>query len=68
MIRAKSFIGKTYRVLAEKINSKDGGLLDGMTYTGRAVTFKADRSLLNSFVDIKVEESKNGILLGQLIF
>ncbi|MDE7395332.1 MAG: tRNA (N6-isopentenyl adenosine(37)-C2)-methylthiotransferase MiaB [Clostridiales bacterium] len=61
---AAESVGKTYTVLAAE--SKNGHIL-GETECGKAVTFDGDASLIGKFVRVKITQSKNSKLFGEVL-
>ena len=58
-------IGKTYRVLCEEQSERDGYLI-GHTDGTSVVEFKAEASLIGSFVNVKIDSYSN-VLCGTII-
>ncbi len=63
----KSQIGRTERVLVESASERDEGSVMGKTGRFLAVNFKGDRSLIGSFVDVKITGAGKNTLRGELI-
>ena len=60
-------LGKTFEVLVESEASRDASHVYGKTRTGRVVDFEGDKSLIGSFVKVKIEQTRNWTLSGKLI-
>lgn len=58
------YVGKTLEILVEDVNPKYEGTVCGRTDSGRLVTFKGDKSLIGSFVDVKITETQSSALFG----
>lgn len=63
----KKNIGKTLKVLAEKVQLKNSGQVSGHSTCQKVVNFKADSSILGEIVDVKIKESKVNTLFGELV-
>ncbi|WBY64977.1 tRNA (N6-isopentenyl adenosine(37)-C2)-methylthiotransferase MiaB [Thermocaproicibacter melissae] len=64
--RCAKEVGKTYRVLVEKQNEKDG-LLCGRTDGNVIVLFEGSKELIGNFAEVKITAARNWILRGELI-
>lgn len=58
------YVGKTLEILVEDVNPKYVGTVCGRTDSGRLVTFKGDKSLIGSFVNVKITETQSSALFG----
>ncbi|MCQ2481462.1 MAG: tRNA (N6-isopentenyl adenosine(37)-C2)-methylthiotransferase MiaB [Clostridia bacterium] len=63
--RTSASLGKTYRVLCESINEKNG-LMEGRTEGNIIIEFPADKSVIGSFRNVTVTECLTWILRGEL--
>ena len=63
----KRFVGKTMRVLADGKSRKHEGFLTGKSNEFIIAEFKGDESLIGSFVNIKVTDSMNWAVTGEII-
>lgn len=63
----KRFVGKTMRVLADGKSRKHEGFLTGKSNEFIIVEFEGDESLIGSFVNIKVTDSMNWAVTGEII-
>lgn len=63
----RRFIGKTMRVLADGKSKKREGFLTGKSNEFIIVEFKGDESLIGQFVNIKVTDSMNWAVTGEII-
>ena len=64
--RSQSILGSIQRVLVEESNEKRG-LLAGKTEGNLNCDFAGDPSLVGSYVNVKVTESRNWVLKGDLV-
>lgn len=64
---SETFIGKTLRVLVEGKSPKKEGYLIGSIDQGKAISFKADESLIGQFVWVKVVSAKLTTLTGEIV-
>lgn len=64
---AKKMVGKTYQVLVEEVSKKNKELLSGYTENNKIVHFKGDKSLIGSFVNVKINESHLYSLMGEIV-
>ncbi len=62
----KRFIGRTLRVLVSG-EGKTEGLLTGKSSEYIIVEFKGDKSLIGTFVEVKVTQSRNWSVFGELV-
>ncbi|MGL5973068.1 MAG: MiaB/RimO family radical SAM methylthiotransferase, partial [Oscillospiraceae bacterium] len=60
-------IGEEYKVLVEDQGKSGDGYLTGKTDSNIAVDFLGDESLMGKFVKVKIKDSLNWALLGELI-
>lgn len=63
----RRFIGKTMRVLADGKSKKREGFLTGKSNEFIIAEFKGDESLIGQFVNIKVTDSMNWAVTGEMI-
>ncbi len=63
----KKMLGKTYRVLCEGTSKNTKGLMAGRTDGNVIVEFKGDTSLIGSYCFVRVNESLNWLVRGELI-
>lgn len=63
----KRFVGKTMRVLADGKSRKHEGFLTGKSNEFIIAEFEGDESLIGSFVNIKVTDSMNWAVTGEII-
>lgn len=59
------YVGTTQLVLADGESKNDPEMLTGRTESGKAVNFRADKSLIGSFVNVKITEAKTWSLNGE---
>jgi tRNA-2-methylthio-N6-dimethylallyladenosine synthase len=64
--RCAKEVGKTYRVLVEEQNEKNG-LLSGRTDGNVIVLFEGGKELIGNFAEVKITAARNWILRGELI-
>ena len=62
----RGYIGRTMRVLCEGVGRTRDGYLTGKTIQNIIVDFDGDKSLIGSFVDVKITGALNWALLGEL--
>ncbi|MBT8141010.1 MAG: tRNA (N6-isopentenyl adenosine(37)-C2)-methylthiotransferase MiaB [Gammaproteobacteria bacterium] len=62
-----SMLGKTYRVLVEKISVKDKNQISGRTDNNRWVNFDGPESLIGQFVDVQITEALTNSLRGRML-
>ena len=63
----KRFVGKTERVLVEGESKQGEGWLFGKTSAFTIVEFKGDKSLIGTFVNVKITDSRNWAVSGELV-
>ncbi len=63
----RRFIGKTMRVLADGKSKKREGFLTGKSNEFIIAEFKGDESLIGQFVNIKVTDSMNWAVTGEIV-
>jgi tRNA-2-methylthio-N6-dimethylallyladenosine synthase len=64
----RRMVGKVETILVTQVSNKDPGKMIGRSENNRSVYFRCDdHSLVGKFVKIKVEESFNNSLFGQLL-
>ncbi len=63
---SKGYEGKSYEILCEDNAPKKDGYVCGRTDSGRMVTFKGDKSLIGSFVNVTIEKSQSASLFGKI--
>lgn len=63
----KRFVGRTLRVLVDSESKKHKGYLNGKSNEFVIAEFKGDKSLIGQFADIKVTESMNWAVKGEII-
>jgi len=61
-----TYTGKTVEVLIEDVNPKYQGTICGRTESGRLVTTKGDSSLIGTFCDIEITQSRSASLFGNI--
>ncbi len=64
--RTGSMLGKTYRVLVEGESKNKENYLSGRTDGNIIIEFPADKALIGRFTNVKVTESLNWILRGEV--
>ena len=62
-----SYVGKTEKVLVEGRSKTNPETLAGRTEGGKIVNFVADESVIGTFVDLKITESRTWSLVGEMI-
>ena len=62
-----NLLGKTLKVFVESISKSNNDVLTAKTEGGKTVDFVGDESLIGSFVNVKIIESKTWFLLGELV-
>lgn len=65
-VRYRRFIGRTMHVLVEGESKRGNGWLFGKSNEFIIVEFMGDRSLIGTFVDVQITESKNWAVCGVL--
>ena len=63
----KRFTGRTMRVLVDCESRKHEGFLNGKSSEFIIAEFKGDKNLIGQFADIKVTDSKNWAVCGEII-
>lgn len=63
---APTIIGTTQRVLVEEVSEKRG-VLCGKTEGNLNCDFEGSESLVGQFVDVKITDSRNWVLKGELV-
>lgn len=63
----RGYIGRTMRVLCEGVGRTRDGCLTGKTIQNIIVDFDGDKSLIGSFVDVRITGALNWALLGELV-
>lgn len=63
----KRFIGNTVRVLVEGESKQGEGWLFGKSSAYTIVEFKGDKSLIGSFVNVKITDARNWAVSGELV-
>lgn len=64
--RNKTYLGKTQSVLVEGASKTDPEMMTGRNYANKIVNFKGDKSLKDTFADIKITKAQTWILYGEL--
>ena len=62
-----AYFGKIVKVFVEGESKTDSNVLCGKTEGGKTVDFMADKSLIGSFVNVRIIECKTWNLIGELI-
>ena len=65
-MRCAGEVGKTYRVLVEEQNAKNG-LLTGRTDGNVVVLFPGAKETVGRFANVKITAARNWILSGEMI-
>ncbi|MBN2892064.1 MAG: tRNA (N6-isopentenyl adenosine(37)-C2)-methylthiotransferase MiaB [Bacteroidales bacterium] len=60
-------VGKTFEVLVEGTSKRSEYRLHGRNSQNKVVIFEGDKSLIGSFVDVKIESHTQATLLGKLV-
>ena len=60
-------VGRTERILVEKISRKRDDRLSGRTANNRVVNFDAAPALIGRFVDVRITEALPNSLRGELL-
>lgn len=63
----KRFTGRTMRVLVDCESRKHKGFLNGKSSEFIIAEFKGDKNLIGQFADIKVTDSKNWAVCGEIV-
>lgn len=64
---SREYMGKKLEVLVEDYNPRTDKLLCGRTESGRLLSFEGDKSLIGQFVDVKITQTRNSALFGEMI-
>ncbi|MBX9869168.1 MAG: TRAM domain-containing protein, partial [Burkholderiaceae bacterium] len=64
---SNAMIGSVQRVLVEGVSVKDDNELQGRSENNRVVNFAGDKQLIDSLVSVRITESYNYTLRGELI-
>lgn len=64
---SKEYKGNVYEILVEDVQPKSEGYVCGRTESGRLVSFKGDKLLIGSFVNVKIETAKSASLFGSIV-
>ncbi len=64
---SEGMVGKTYKVLVEKISVKDKNQITGRTYNNRWVNFDGSADLIGQFVDVVITETMRNTLRGRMV-
>ena len=62
-----SYVGTVQRVLVEGVSKTNPDTLSGRTEGGKIVNFVASKSVIGTFVDVKITESRTWSLIGEQI-
>lgn len=62
-----SYVGKVEKILVEGESKTNPDTLMGRTEGGKTVNFKADRSVIGEFVNVKITESRTWSLIGEIV-
>ncbi len=65
--QALRFEGQTHRVLVEEINEQDEKLVTGRMSGNTLVHFPGDKSLIGSFVDVRLDECHGFYYTGTMV-
>lgn len=66
--KTDAMLGRTERVLIEKVSEQDPTMLIGTADNTRLVCFKGDESMIGKFADIKITEIKTlNLVYGELV-
>ena len=60
-------VGKTIRVLVDSVGKSGDGFLAGRTEGNVIVEMQGDKSLIGSFVDVKVTKAMNWAVIGEIV-
>ncbi len=63
----RRFLGRTIRVLADGQSRKRPELLTGRSSENMLVEFSGDPELIGTFVNVKITETHNGLVTGELV-
>lgn len=61
------FVGRTLRVLCDGVGKSRDNLLTGRTIHNIIVEFEGDKSLVGSFVDVKITSALNWAMVGEMV-
>ncbi len=64
---AQSMVGKTYRVLVERMSRKDFDQMAGRTDNNWVVNFTGEVELIGQFVEVRITEAGTNSLKGELV-
>lgn len=64
---SENMMGKVQRVLVTRASRKDETEVSGRTENNRVVNFKADKSLIGHFANVKITEVRPNSLRGELV-
>jgi len=64
---SENMMGTIQRVLVTRASRKDETEISGRTENNRVVNFKADKSLIGQFADVKITEVRPNSLRGELV-
>lgn len=62
-----AYVGRIERVLVEGESQKDSSVLSGRCESSKVVNFKGDKSLIGTYVDVKITEAMTWSLNGELV-
>ena len=65
--RNERFVGRTLRVLAEDVSKTDPEFLTGRGDPVRPIHFRAPKSLVGEFVNVKITEARTYCLEGEIV-
>lgn len=65
--RNERFMGRTLRVLAEEVCKNDVDLITGRADSPRPIHFKADKSVIGNFVNVKITKAETFSLNAELV-
>lgn len=63
----RRFLGRTMRVLADGESRKRPGMLTGRSSENMLVEFAGNPALIGSFADVRITETHNGLVTGELV-
>jgi len=64
---SENMMGTVQRVLVTRVSRKDENEVSGRTENNRVVNFKADKSLIGQFANVKITEVRPNSLRGDLV-
>ena len=64
---SRKLIGHEYEILVESAAARDQNHLVGKTRGGRSVDFPGDKSLIGSYVQVRIEKARNWTLSGRML-